>query len=558
MPSSADAAGSWPRRGDGGEEEILVRREIELADGHAQYRFSGYVTVSAPDPGALEEACGRRRAGGGTGLPRTPAVLRGPGRRLHVHASPRPRPFLTPGRAMGNPHTRPPPATSGLRTRSCPSRGSRPSRRLAPGGRGVLIGRDLLGATFAYDPFELYRRGHLTNPNMVVIGQIGRGKSAFVKTYLWRLAVLGRRAWVVDPKGEYGALARAWGVEPVALRPGGSIRLNPLDAVPSALGGRDRRRGRGQRRAASCWPRWRRRAWDGPAPHRAQRRRSGRGRCVVGRTGVAATRQGIANRSYPADGGRRAACTPRSTPPGRWAPTSPAWPPTVGTWRSSSAGWWPVTSAACSTGRPRLACGSTLLSWCSTCPRSTTRPRLGILMTCATAWLQAGLGAGPAPATGPEVRTDEVAARRPGRRGGRRRRRGVGDPRQPGRGPLAPVVVEAVAGLGRVQHRRAPPAVGPRHHGRSRVRAGRVGPGPAGGLRDPGRLRAAARRGRTGRRPLLGLSSTEAELVPHLRRGVALWKVGTRSFLVQHRLSPLEGDIVDTDARMERRVDDRR
>ena len=96
---------------------------------------------------------------------------------------------------------------------------------------GVLVGRDLLGSTFRYDPFELYRCGFLTNPNMVVIGQIGRGKSAFVKTYLWRLAAFGRRAWVVDPKGEYGALARAWGVEPVALRPGGSVRLNPLDAA---------------------------------------------------------------------------------------------------------------------------------------------------------------------------------------------------------------------------------------------------------------------------------------------------------------------------------------
>jgi hypothetical protein len=53
--------------------------------------------------------------------------------------------------------------------------------------------------------------------------------------------------------------------------------------------------------------------------------------------------------------------------------------------------------------------------------------------------------------------------------------------------------------------------------------------------------------------PLLGLSSTEAELVPHLQRGVALWKVGTRAFLVQHRLSPHEMAIVDTDARMDRR-----
>ena len=71
---------------------------------------------------------------------------------------------------------------------------------------------------------------------MVVFGQIGRGKSAFVKTFLWRQAVFGRRAWVVDPKGEYGDLADAWGVRPVALRPGGAIRLNPLDPGPDADG----------------------------------------------------------------------------------------------------------------------------------------------------------------------------------------------------------------------------------------------------------------------------------------------------------------------------------
>ncbi len=104
------------------------------------------------------------------------------------------------------------------------------------GGRGVLIGRDLLGGAFVYDPFELYRAGALTNPNMVVFGQIGRGKSAFVKTYLWRQAVFGRRAWVVDPKGEYGPLARAWGIEPLALRPGSHLRLNPLDAPSTGPG----------------------------------------------------------------------------------------------------------------------------------------------------------------------------------------------------------------------------------------------------------------------------------------------------------------------------------
>ena len=39
---------------------------------------------------------------------------------------------------------------------------------------------------------------------------------------------------------------------------------------------------------------------------------------------------------------------------------------------------------------------------------------------------------------------------------------------------------------------------------------------------------------------LLSLSSTEAELLPQLRRGTALWKVGQGSFLVQHRVSPME------------------
>ncbi len=46
---------------------------------------------------------------------------------------------------------------------------------------------------------------------------------------------------------------------------------------------------------------------------------------------------------------------------------------------------------------------------------------------------------------------------------------------------------------------------------------------------------------------LLGLSDTESELIPHLGRGVALWKVGHRSFLVQHLLGPSERALVDTD-----------
>src|SRR5579862_2470179 len=107
---------------------------------------------------------------------------------------------------------------------------------LAEGGlghRGVLVGQDLLGSSFVHDPFELYAAGAVSNPNMIVIGQIGRGKSAFVKTYLWRQSVFGRQAWVVDPKGEYGALAAAWDCRPVRLVPGGTVRLNPLDPGPA-------------------------------------------------------------------------------------------------------------------------------------------------------------------------------------------------------------------------------------------------------------------------------------------------------------------------------------
>jgi hypothetical protein len=49
---------------------------------------------------------------------------------------------------------------------------------------------------------------------------------------------------------------------------------------------------------------------------------------------------------------------------------------------------------------------------------------------------------------------------------------------------------------------------------------------------------------------LLGLTSTEAELLPRLPRGVALWKVGRRAFLVEHRLSRQEAALADTDRRM--------
>ena len=100
------------------------------------------------------------------------------------------------------------------------------------GGRGAFIGRDSSGGAFCFDPWVLYDEGVLDDPNAIVIGKLGQGKSALVKTLLWRLLLFGRRAFVLDVKREYGPLCASVGVEPVSLSPGGGVRLNPLSARP--------------------------------------------------------------------------------------------------------------------------------------------------------------------------------------------------------------------------------------------------------------------------------------------------------------------------------------
>jgi type IV secretory pathway VirB4 component len=100
------------------------------------------------------------------------------------------------------------------------------------GGRGVFVGRDSSGGAFCYDPWVLYAEGVLDDPNAIVIGKLGQGKSALVKTLLWRMLLFGRRAFVLDVKREYGPLCDAVGVKPISLAPGGGVRLNPLASRP--------------------------------------------------------------------------------------------------------------------------------------------------------------------------------------------------------------------------------------------------------------------------------------------------------------------------------------
>ncbi len=100
---------------------------------------------------------------------------------------------------------------------------------------GVLVGRDVItGRAFSVDPWRLYAAGVITSPGTLIAGQVGLGKSALVKTYIARQVVAGRRATVIDPKGEYGPLAEWFGVRPIRLHPGGATRLNPLDPAIAA------------------------------------------------------------------------------------------------------------------------------------------------------------------------------------------------------------------------------------------------------------------------------------------------------------------------------------
>ncbi len=76
---------------------------------------------------------------------------------------------------------------------------------------GVPLGETASGNPFAYDPFDAYRAGLVTNPNLIVTGAIGSGKSSVVKMMVARARARNRRVVVVDPKGEYRALVETLG-----------------------------------------------------------------------------------------------------------------------------------------------------------------------------------------------------------------------------------------------------------------------------------------------------------------------------------------------------------
>ena len=200
--------------------QATVRREAELAAGHGEVRLSGFITVSRARRGRsaplVRRGAGARCAGAAAAAP----PVRPAGRGVHVHAA------AGPGTAMSA-------ARPGHRSTTRHAQAVYPFVNAGGlGGRGVYIGRESGGGAFCYDPWVLYGDGALDDPNAIVLGTLGQGKSALVKTLLWRMLLFGRRAFVLDVKREYGPLCRAAGVEPISLRPGGSVRLNPLASRP--------------------------------------------------------------------------------------------------------------------------------------------------------------------------------------------------------------------------------------------------------------------------------------------------------------------------------------
>jgi type IV secretory pathway VirB4 component len=381
------------------------------------------------------------------------------------------------------------------------------------GERGVFIGRDSSGGAFCYDPWVLYGHGSLDDPNAIVLGKLGQGKSALVKTLLWRMLLFGRRAFVLDVKREYGPLCDAVGVRPIALAPGSGVRLNPLASRPeehaqlellravavTALGGPLT-----QVEAAALRE----------ALHTVRARGSGEptlpaiAGILFAPTGDMAARLRTTTERLTADA-RRAALALQDLCEG----------PLKGLFDG------PTT--------PGLDLDAKLLVLDLHAVRDS--PAVGILMACATAWMSALLA-------------------RMAERPGRERLINVADEswkiiQHTGLGEWFQSNFKLARQFGVmnlvVLHKLADLQAA----GDAGSRAARI----AEGLIADASTRIVYHQDASQvslTRELLGLSQSEAELLSMLSAGQALWRIGSRSFVVQHYRSRMEASMTDTDTGM--------
>ena len=386
------------------------------------------------------------------------------------------------------------------------------------GGRGAFIGQDLTGGgSFCYDPFELYKAGVLTDPNMILLGHIGRGKSSLVKTYIIRQQVFGRKAAVMDPKGEYDDLAAALGVTPLRLSPGGSIRLNPLDPGP------------GEHDLSADVTIARQETLMTSISEASLNRRLGPAEQTACRIALDHVRGRNTQPTIPevakallhpnrASAGRAHTTVERLTEDGREIALE-LLRLCEGDLRGMFDG---QTSVDVDWDGPLVIVDLSALHQSDALP---------ILMTCAAAWLQAAFarpGAGKRIIVVDEawsiLRTIGIA-----------------------RGMQANFKLSRAYGIQNliVMHRVSDlKATGDAGSEQRQIAEGL--------LADAGTrvVYAQSSDELVSARELLGLTSTEAALLPNLGRGEAVWKVGGRSFVVRHLLGNSERALVDTDSRM--------
>lgn len=380
------------------------------------------------------------------------------------------------------------------------------------GGRGAYIGQDrYANSSFCYDPWTLYDDGVITGPSAVIAGQIGFGKSALIKTYLARQIMFGRRAIVVDPKGEYDRLAAWFDTVPILLKPHGTVRLNPLDgrvgrdgqlALLSAILASSLGRGLQPAEHAAIDLALTHASRDGeptlPAvQHHMLNPEAGSAQAI------AATVESLAADGRPCALELRRLC------------------------EGDLAGMFDgPTSAVVDLDSPvvvfdmRSVLGS---------------PALGVLMTCVAAWLEG------------QLRTEDSA-----------KRIVVLDEAWALVSDLATAAfLQRSWKLARshgvqnvlVVHRLSDLTAAGDHGSRlARIAEGLLSDSETRILlsQSPADL------GRT--RELIGLSANEVAHVASLARGEALWRVGHRSFVVQHRISDAERWLIDTDAAMRTEV----
>jgi type IV secretory pathway VirB4 component len=105
--------------------------------------------------------------------------------------------------------------------------------------KGTFLGTNLgTGAPFTFSPFELYRDGLITNPNILVAGEIGSGKTNTTCALTLRSVALGYKVAAVDAKNDWARFARSYGGSAISIGPGRGNRLNPLDVSDALLNAR--------------------------------------------------------------------------------------------------------------------------------------------------------------------------------------------------------------------------------------------------------------------------------------------------------------------------------